>query len=45
MRFKRGSARFQHSLLSLDDQISPHNVIRYMDEVCNDFVAGNTAPQ
>jgi len=44
MRFKRGSARFQHSLLSLDDQISPHNVIRYMDEVCNDFVAGNTAP-
>lgn len=44
MRFKRGSARFQHSILSLDDRISTHNVIRYMDEVCNAFVAGYPTP-
>ncbi len=44
MRFKRGLSRFQHSLLSLDDQISADNVIRYMDEVCHAFVAADPIP-
>lgn len=39
MRFVIGSARFQHSLLSLDDRIGSDNVVRYIDDVCNCFIS------
>jgi transposase len=37
MRYYRGNSRHQQSFLSVDDQISKSNVIRTMDEICEDF--------
>lgn len=41
MRFIRGSARFQSSFLSLEDRISKDDVVRFIDEVCNDFISSS----
>lgn len=43
MHFVRGNSRFQHSFLSLDDRIGPDNVIRFIDQICNDFIFRNMA--
>ncbi len=37
MRYHRGASRYQQSFLSLDDQISKSNVIRIMNEICENF--------
>jgi transposase len=42
MRYHRGNSRHQQSFLSVDDQISKSNVIRIMDEICEDFCSGVT---
>jgi transposase len=38
MRFVIGNSRFQQSFLSLDDRISSSNSVRYIDEICNEFL-------
>jgi transposase len=42
MRYHRGTSRHQQSFLSVDDQISKSNVIRIIDEICEDFCSGLT---
>jgi len=42
MRYHRGESRYQQSFLSLDDQISKHNVIRIIHEICEDFCTKTT---
>lgn len=42
MRYHRGNSRYQQSFLSIDDQISKANVIRIMDEICEEFCASIT---
>lgn len=37
MRFNRGYSRHQQTFLSLEDQISKRNPVRFMDTVCEDF--------
>jgi transposase len=37
MRYHRGNSRFQQSFLSIDDQISKANVIRVIEEICENF--------
>lgn len=37
MRYHRGNSRFQQSFLSIDDQISKGNVIRFIEEICESF--------
>jgi len=37
MRYHRGNSRYQQSFLSIDDQISKTNVIRSIDEICEEF--------
>ena len=39
MRFKRGSERYQHTILTLDDQIPGDHVVRFIDKVCDDFLS------
>jgi transposase len=42
MRYHRGNSRFQQSFLSIDDQISKSNVIRFIEEICESFCIGVT---
>jgi transposase len=37
MRYLRGEGRYQQSFLSLDDHICKSNVVRFLDELCEDF--------
>lgn len=37
MRYHKGNSRYQQSFLSLDDQVSKANVIRIIDEICEEF--------
>jgi len=37
MRYHKGNCRYQQSFLSLDDQVSKANVIRIIDEICEEF--------
>lgn len=42
MRYHRGNSRYQQSFLSIDDQISKANVIRRIDEICEEFCVNVT---
>lgn len=42
MRYHRGTTRYQQSFLSIDDQINKSNVVRIIDEICEEFCAGVT---
>jgi len=42
MRYHRGNSRYQQSLLSVDDQISKSNVVRIIDEICEEFCTSIT---
>lgn len=42
MRYHRGNSRYQQSFLSIDDQISKANVIRSIDEICEEFCVNVT---
>ena len=37
MRYLRGNSRHQQSFLSIDDQIGKSNVVRLIDEICEQF--------
>ncbi|MGH9858079.1 MAG: transposase, partial [Acidobacteriota bacterium] len=37
MRYYRGNSRYQQSFLSIDDQISKGNVVRIIDQICEEF--------
>ena len=39
MRFKRGTERHQHTILTLDDQIPGDHVVRFIDKTCDDFLS------
>lgn len=44
MRYRRGTSRHQQSFLSIDDQISLKNVIRIIDNLCEEYVGQKTDP-
>lgn len=44
MRYRRGTSRHQQSFLSIDDQISLKNVIRVIDNLCEEYVGKKTDP-
>lgn len=39
MRYHRGTSRYQQTFLSIDDQLSGKNVIRIIDQLCEDYVS------
>lgn len=38
MRYRRGTSRYQQSFLSLDNQISLKNVVRSIDNICEEYI-------
>jgi transposase len=42
MRYHRGDTRYQQSFLSINDQISNSNVVRVIEEICEEFCDDQT---
>ena len=42
MRYHRGNSRYQQSFLSIDDQISKANLVRIVDDICEEFCTNIT---